>query len=410
MRLIKTASGQRLQWSYRDWRRIGERTGWSVEAAVPVAVRPDLDLETETKKALVPLKRRLELYQRFPDDHGIDPRVSKFNLMGDLKNVLVILDESLGVFPDGRIKGDIDRALKEFLVTQPTQGQGAAVAKLKSIARQIARIGGLMGTLDPKPLVPRIIKQLKRGLDNLRSAPDPIPKEYVLSTILFKLTQMFPNKVYAPGPGASLEQLHELIVRYLSTPPDAHPRETEVQALVKDMLGEVLKKSASASTALLKFASGEMKISRRQWLRIGESRGWIQRLAGEKKAFKIAVDFDGTIAEHAKFPEIGEPVPDAFMWLRKFKQWGDTVIIFTIRSGKELDQAVEYCREHGLEFDGINEDPDQSEWTDSPKAYADVYIDDLGIGCPLLEEGRKRPCVDWSQAGPMIARMRKLHK
>jgi len=221
------------------------------------------------------------------------------------------------------------------------------------------------------------------------------------------LTQMFPKKIYSPGINTSLEDLERILNQYLATTPDSHPREAEAQSIAREIMQTVMK-SASTMALLLKFASGEMKISKEQWLRLGAKNNWIERLASEEvRPFKIAVDFDGTIAEHAKFPEIGEPAPDAFMWLRKFQKWGDVIILFTMRSGKELEQAVEYCREHGLEFDGINEDPDQSEWTDSPKAYANVYIDDLGAGCPLLEEGRDRPCVDWSRVGPMITRMRK---
>ena len=191
---------------------------------------------------------------------------------------------------------------------------------------------------------------------------------------------------------------------------------------------------------IIKSASGQkIQISYQDWKGIGTRAGWttesmmpvpesvrpeldleeeaqkvipeLERLAKEeKRPFKIAVDFDGTIAEHAEFPKIGEPVPDAFMWLRKFQKWGDKIFLYTMRSGATLEDAVEYCREHGLEFDGVNEDPDQSEWTDSPKTYADVYIDDCGAGCPLLEEGRGRPCVNWTEIGPMVARRRKHNK
>jgi len=226
------------------------------------------------------------------------------------------------------------------------------------------------------------------------------------------LAQMFPKKVYSPGTGASEEKLEKIFRRYLATLPDSHPLEPQVQQFAAGILQEVINKSASTSSIMLKFASSgrTLPMTREQWMRIGASRGWIKRLAEETKPFKIAVDFDGTIAEHAEFPKIGEPVPDAFVWLRKFKKWGDKIFLYTMRSGDELEDAVEYCREHGLEFDGVNEDPDQSEWTDSPKTYADVYIDDCGAGCPLLEEGRERPCVNWTEIGPMVARRRKHNK
>ena len=127
----------------------------------------------------------------------------------------------------------------------------------------------------------------------------------------------------------------------------------------------------------------------------------------------IAVDFDGTIAEH-KFPDIGQPVPGAFEWMKRFKEAGAKLILWTMRSdgrtgtGKEngtvLTDAVEFCRKRGIEFDGINENPSQKSWTCSPKAYAHVYIDDAAFGCPLIDskEMGARMMVDWSKVGPAI--------
>ena len=122
----------------------------------------------------------------------------------------------------------------------------------------------------------------------------------------------------------------------------------------------------------------------------------------------IAVDFDGTIAEH-KFPDIGNPVPGAFHWLKKFREAGAGIILWTMRSdgqkhGPTLTQAVEFCRKHGIEFDGINENPTQKTWTCSPKAYAHIYIDDAAFGCPLVDskEMGARMMVDWSKVGPAI--------
>ena len=45
----------------------------------------------------------------------------------------------------------------------------------------------------------------------------------------------------------------------------------------------------------------------------------------------IAVDFDGTIVDHV-FPEIGAAVPGAFKWLKRFKEAGATLILWTMRS------------------------------------------------------------------------------
>lgn len=130
----------------------------------------------------------------------------------------------------------------------------------------------------------------------------------------------------------------------------------------------------------------------------------------------IAVDFDGTIVEH-KFPEIGRPVPGAFRWLKAWQKAGAKLILWTMRSdgrsgegrenGPMLTEAVEFCRSHGIEFWGINQNPEQVAWTQSPKAYAHLYVDDAAFGCPLRESKRlgDRPMVDWKSVGPMVQKL-----
>jgi hypothetical protein len=122
----------------------------------------------------------------------------------------------------------------------------------------------------------------------------------------------------------------------------------------------------------------------------------------------IAVDFDGTIVEH-KFPDIGRPVPGAFDWMKRFQEAGAKLILWTMRSdgkvnGPVLTEAVEFCRKHGIEFHGVNTNPSQCSWTQSPKAYAHIYVDDAAACCPLVEskEVGARPMVDWSVVGPRV--------
>jgi len=122
----------------------------------------------------------------------------------------------------------------------------------------------------------------------------------------------------------------------------------------------------------------------------------------------IAIDFDGTIVAH-EFPEIGRAVPGAFEWIRKFKEAGAVLILWTMRSdgqehGEVLSDADAFCRENGVEFDYLNENPNQVSWTGSPKAYANIYIDDAAIGCPLRQNPKMggRPFVDWSIVGPLV--------
>ena len=68
-------------------------------------------------------------------------------------------------------------------------------------------------------------------------------------------------------------------------------------------------------------------------------------------------------------------------------------------SGTKLDEAVEYIKKAGIKLYGINNNPVQCNWTSSPKAYANVYIDDAAYGCPLMlsNEMGARPMVDWSK-------------
>ena len=97
---------------------------------------------------------------------------------------------------------------------------------------------------------------------------------------------------------------------------------------------------------------------------------------------KIAVDFDGTIVEH-RYPEIGKEILFAFDTLKALQKQGHQLILWTYRSGKELDEAVEYCRQNGLEFYAVNKSYPEEEFDEyyaSRKIEADLFIDDRNIG------------------------------
>ncbi len=117
----------------------------------------------------------------------------------------------------------------------------------------------------------------------------------------------------------------------------------------------------------------------------------------------IAVDFDGTIVDQ-QFPQIGEPVPHAFLWLKRFKKEGAKLILWTWRSGDKLQEAIDFCSSQGLEFDWVNENPEISK--NSEKVFADVYIDDSAIGCPLTRHPQRGryPMADWQVIGPAVMR------
>lgn len=96
---------------------------------------------------------------------------------------------------------------------------------------------------------------------------------------------------------------------------------------------------------------------------------------------KIAVDFDGTIVDH-EYPRIGKTKLFAFETLKALQKRGDSLILWTYRSGKELDEAVEFCRKNGVEFYAVNKNYPEEIFDDtiSRKIEADIYIDDRNIG------------------------------
>ena len=96
---------------------------------------------------------------------------------------------------------------------------------------------------------------------------------------------------------------------------------------------------------------------------------------------KIAVDFDGTIVEHA-YPEIGKEKLFAFQTLKELEKRGVSLILWTFRTGKELEDAVEFCRKNGVEFYAVNKNyPEEIvDENVSRKIDADIYIDDKNLG------------------------------
>lgn len=109
----------------------------------------------------------------------------------------------------------------------------------------------------------------------------------------------------------------------------------------------------------------------------------------------VCVDFDGTCVTH-EYPVVGRNI-GAERVLKRLSRAGVQFILWTMRSGRELDDAVRWFRENDIPLYGINANPDQHVWTVSPKAYAQVYIDDAALGCPLIVPDNVRPYVDWDK-------------
>lgn len=100
-----------------------------------------------------------------------------------------------------------------------------------------------------------------------------------------------------------------------------------------------------------------------------------------KDRLVIAVDFDGTIVDDA-YPDIGKPKIFAFETLKRFKEDGHRLILWTYRCGSKLDEAVEFCKKHGIEFYAVNCSFPEEVYTEtiSRKIHADLFIDDRNVG------------------------------
>lgn len=96
---------------------------------------------------------------------------------------------------------------------------------------------------------------------------------------------------------------------------------------------------------------------------------------------KIAIDFDGTIVTD-EYPKIGKELPFAFHTLKTIQKKGNLLILWTRRFGKELDEAVEYCKTNEIEFYSINKNYPEEKIDDfgSRKILADIYIDKDNLG------------------------------
>jgi hypothetical protein len=116
----------------------------------------------------------------------------------------------------------------------------------------------------------------------------------------------------------------------------------------------------------------------------------------------ICVDFDGTCVTH-DYPLVGKDI-GAIPILKRLVEEGNSLILWTMRSGKELNDAIKWFESNGIKLYGIQENPTQSSWTTSPKAYAQLYIDDAALGCPLIINNKlsSRPFVNWNEVEKIL--------
>lgn len=116
----------------------------------------------------------------------------------------------------------------------------------------------------------------------------------------------------------------------------------------------------------------------------------------------IAIDFDGTCVTN-DFPEIGKDI-GAVPVLKELAEKGHRLILLTNRADSTLSDAVGWFRRNGIPLYGINHNPQQYRFSKSPKIYANLYIDDTALGCPLKNSSKisPKPFVDWKKVHTLL--------
>lgn len=133
-----------------------------------------------------------------------------------------------------------------------------------------------------------------------------------------------------------------------------------------------------------------------------------------KKTIYICVDFDGTCVTH-DYPRVGADIGSVPV-LKRLADNGCKLILFTMRSEKGvkegmfesgLTDAVNWFKQNDIPLYGIQTNPTQKHWTESPKAYGQLYLDDAALGAPLKfdEKLSDRPFYDWAKAEAMLEGM-----
>lgn len=120
----------------------------------------------------------------------------------------------------------------------------------------------------------------------------------------------------------------------------------------------------------------------------------------------ICIDFDGTCCTH-EYPKIGRDI-GAIPILKELVEKGHKLILYTMRDGLELIEALKWLKEQGVHITYANENPNQLEWTTSRKIYAHLYIDDAALGIPLIKPTKIRDYVDWEKTRELLIKEKYL--
>ena len=89
---------------------------------------------------------------------------------------------------------------------------------------------------------------------------------------------------------------------------------------------------------------------------------------------------------------------------RRIKRKKHSINVICAQKYDLLVSLCELMKENGIELYGANKNPTQKRWTNSPKVYAHLYIDDAALGCPLKMDLSisDRPFVDWEAVSRLL--------
>ena len=116
----------------------------------------------------------------------------------------------------------------------------------------------------------------------------------------------------------------------------------------------------------------------------------------------IAIDFDGTCVTH-EYPKVGKDI-GAVPVLKKLREKGHLLILHTLRFEETERDAINWFIANDILLYGVNRNKTQWRWSKSPKIYANLYIDDAALGCPLKTDPElsDRPFVDWEAVEKLL--------
>lgn len=115
----------------------------------------------------------------------------------------------------------------------------------------------------------------------------------------------------------------------------------------------------------------------------------------------IGIEFDGVCVKDNK-PNVGEDIIGAEYVLNTLLKAGNKLILYTTRTGSELNMAVEWFKCKKIKLFGVNHNPEQKNYDGTSKVFCHLYIDAAGLGIPLIHEGTK-PYVDWSKIATIFS-------